>query len=298
MKQIIHYTHCPVCGSGRLQPVMQAKDHTVSGETFVIVQCNDCSLRFTQDVPDESSIAPYYRSDNYISHSNTAKGLVNRIYHLVRKTTLARKRNLVRKTTGLSTGRLLEIGSGTGAFLQEMKSHGWQTTGLEPDAGARQIARSTHNIELLGTDTLYQLPPGSFDAIALWHVLEHVQDLSRYTEQLKRLLKDTGRLLIAVPNYTAADEGFYHEYWAAYDVPRHLYHFSPRAMQALMERHGLKILGHQPMWYDSFYIAMLSSRYKTGKTSWLGSCWNGLRSNWKALGDVKKCSSVIYIIGK
>ncbi|MET0392764.1 MAG: class I SAM-dependent methyltransferase [Chitinophagaceae bacterium] len=298
MKQVIHYTHCPVCGSSRLHEVLRAKDHTVSGETFPIAECSDCTLRFTQDVPDAASIAPYYQSDNYISHSDTEKGIVNRIYHLVRKATLTRKRKLVQQTTGLATGKLLEVGSGTGAFLREMKSQGWETTGLEPDAGARQIAKELHGLTLQETGLLYSLPPGSFDAITLWHVLEHVHDLSQYIEQLKMVLKPAGRLIVAVPNYTAADEKFYKEFWAAYDVPRHLYHFSPRSVQVLMERHGLKILAHRPMWFDSFYIAMLSSRYRTGRTSWLASFWNGLRSNGKALGDATRCSSVIYIIGK
>lgn len=298
MKQIIHYTHCPVCGSDKIREVLRAKDHTVSGEIFPIFECGDCTLRFTQDVPDATSVGPYYQSDNYISHTNTSKGIVNRIYHLVRRTTLARKRKLVQHASGLATGKLLEIGSGTGSFLHTMKSHGWETTGLEPDAGARQIAKELYGLGLYETDLLYGLPADSFDAITLWHVLEHVHDLSRYISQLKTLLKPAGRLIIAVPNYTAADEKVYKAFWAAYDVPRHLYHFSPRSMQVLMERHGLKVLDHRPMWYDSFYIAMLSSRYQSGKTNWLASCWNGLRSNWKALGNTRHCSSVIYIIGK
>jgi 2-polyprenyl-3-methyl-5-hydroxy-6-metoxy-1,4-benzoquinol methylase len=298
MKQLIHYTHCPVCESADIKDVMRVKDYTVSGELFLIAECNSCSLRFTQDVPDASSIGPYYRSESYISHTDTAKGFINRLYHLVRKTTLTRKRKLVGQATGRATGVLLDIGSGTGSFLHEMKSHGWDTTGLEPDAGARARAKELYGIELDETGLLYQLPAGSFDAVTLWHVLEHVHDLCAYILQLKAILKDNGKLIIAVPNYTAADERFYREYWAAYDVPRHLYHFSPRSMQALMQKHGLTILGYKPMWYDSFYISMLSSRYKNGKTNWLASCWNGFRSNWKAMRDVKKCSSVIYIIGK
>lgn len=298
MKQLIHYTRCPVCESAAIKDVMRVKDHTVSGEWFSIAECNACSLRFTQDVPDASSIAPYYRSDSYISHTNTARGLINRLYHLVRKRTLAGKRNLVQQATGLVTGRLLDIGSGTGSFLHEMKRHGWETTGLEPDAGARQIAGALYGVTLDEAGQLYQLTPGSFDAVTLWHVLEHVHDLPGYIRQLKALMKDAGKLIIAVPNHTAMDEKVYKEFWAAYDVPRHLYHFSPRSMQVLMQRHGLKILDHKPMWYDSFYISMLSSRYKNGKTNWLASCWNGLRSNGKAMTDAKKCSSVIYIIGK
>ncbi len=295
MKGVIHYTQCPVCGSAEIKNVLSAKDHTVSGETFVIAECAGCSLRFTQDVPDAASISPYYKSEDYISHSNTSKGLINRLYQSVRRRTLVKKRRLVQKVTGMGKGQLLDVGSGTGAFVSEMSLNGWFVTGLEPDEGARQVAKKEYNIELRDISHLFQLPAGSFDVITLWHVLEHVHDLSPYVEQLKKLLKENGRLLIAVPNYTSKDAVIYKEHWAAYDVPRHLYHFSPQSMQVLMEKHGLKILQYKPMWYDSFYISMLSSKYKTGKTKLFSSFFNGFRSNLKAMADVKRCSSVIYV---
>jgi SAM-dependent methyltransferase len=298
MSQTIHYINCPVCGSADIKNVLSAKDHTVSGEIFSIAECNDCTLRFTQDVPDATSIAPYYKSEDYISHSNTSKGLINRLYQAVRKRTLRKKRRLVQRVTGIGKGYLLDVGSGTGAFVSEMTLHGWYATGLEPDKGARQVAKKEYNIELKDMDQFFHLPAESFDAITLWHVLEHVHDLSAYVQHLKSLLKENGKLLIAVPNYTSKDANIYKEHWAAYDVPRHLYHFSPRSMQALMEKYGMKLIGYKPMWYDSFYISLLSSKYKNGKTNLVASFFNGFRSNLKAMGDVKRCSSVIYIIGR
>lgn len=298
MALTIHYTNCPVCGSGNLEKVFIANDHTVSKDSFEVWACNECSLRFTQDVPDASAIAPYYHSENYISHSNTSKGLINRLYQRVRKKTLKQKRKLVEKLTGRRTGTLLDIGSGTGAFVHEMATHGWKVTGLEPDEGAREVASVDFNTRLYSLDSFFQLPAASFDAITMWHVLEHVHELQKYITQLKQLITTEGRIFIAVPNYTSYDAAAYKEYWAAYDVPRHLYHFSPAAMLRLIERHGLKLLAYKPMWYDSFYISMLSSKYKNGKTRLAGAAWNGLRSNIKAWADVKRCSSVIYVVGK
>lgn len=294
----IHYTYCPVCASTELRAVLQVKDYTVSGERFTVTECNSCTLRFTQDVPDAITIAPYYKSENYISHTNTVKGLVNRLYHFVRKRTLIGKRRLLTRVTGLSQGNLLDMGSGTGAFLGEMKSNGWSTTGLEPDPDARKVAKETYGIELSKLELLSSLPANSFDAITLWHVLEHVHQLGDTLRQLKAVLKNTGKLIIAVPNYTAIDESIYKEHWAAYDVPRHLYHFSPQSIKELMEKNGLKVDAYKPMWYDSFYISMLSSKYKNGRIKWISACWNGLRSNMAALKDTKKCSSVIYVISK
>jgi len=301
----IHLTRCPVCDAAEIRNVMQVKDFTVSGELFTIAECKECTLRFTRDAPDAASMPFYYKSENYISHTDTAKGLVNRLYHFVRNKTLVQKRRLIEKITKTKAGNILDVGSGTGAFLNEMKKNGWTVTGLEPNADARTMARDLYGLELEDTNRLYHLPAELFEAITLWHVLEHVHELHEYLQQLKKLLSKQGKLFVAVPNYTAADAAIYKEYWAAYDVPRHLYHFSPTSMKVLMEKHGLKVLQYNPMWYDSFYISLLSSKYKharlpdrRGKTNWLAAGWNGWRSNMAAIGDKKKCSSVIYVIGK
>jgi SAM-dependent methyltransferase len=298
MASRIHYTHCPVCGSADIKEVLSAKDYTVSGEEFAVMECATCSLRFTQDVPDAASIAPYYKSEEYISHTNTSKGLVNSLYQSVRKRTLKQKRKLVEKETGITKGNMLDLGAGTGAFVNEMKQAGWAVTGLEPDPDARKVAKELYGIDLEDTSLFYQLTDGTFDAITMWHVLEHVHDLQGYITKLKSLLKEKGKLIIAVPNYTSKDAARYEEHWAAYDVPRHLYHFSPKSMQVLIEKHGLKITAYKPMWFDSFYVSMLSSKYKKGKTNLPGAFFSGLGSNIKAMGDVKRCSSVIYIIEK
>ena len=280
MKELIHYTHCPVCGSADIVNILSAKDHTVSGETFIVAGCNACSFHFTQDVPDAASISPYYKSENYISHTNTSKGLINSLYQSVRKRTLKQKRKLIERVAGITKGNLLDVGSGTGAFAGEMKKNGWSVT-----VGVLAIY-------------FYELSNETFDAITLWHVLEHVHDLQGYMAKLQLLLKENGKIFIAVPNYTSKDASVYKEYWAAYDVPRHLYHFSPQSMKVLIEKHGMKLLRYKPMWYDSFYVSMLSSKYKNGKTNLVAAFFNGLLSNFGASADVKRCSSVIYIIGK
>ena len=298
MNSTIHYNDCPACGSSSIKPVLTAIDHTVSGEKFAIWECADCTLRFTQDVPAEKSIERYYQSEDYISHTNTSKGFINRIYLAVRKRTLKQKIKLIGSVTNLKGGRILDLGSGTGAFVHEMQSHGWNATGLEPDGGARKIAKEMFDCELKNVDELFKLEKNSFDVITLWHVLEHVHDLHNYLRQLRSLLKENGRLIIAVPNYTSVDAGFYKENWAAYDVPRHLYHFSPVAMEKLMLTQGMSILAYKPMWFDSFYVSLLSEKYKKGKTNFIAATWTGLRSNLDALKDTKKCSSLIYIISK
>jgi 2-polyprenyl-3-methyl-5-hydroxy-6-metoxy-1,4-benzoquinol methylase len=204
----------------------------------------------------------------------------------------------VEKHTKRSNGDILDYGSGVGSFVNEMKKNGWSTTGLEPDPDARARAKDLYGIDILSSDSMSGVTTESVDAITLWHVLEHVHELNNCIQELKRVLKADGRIFIAVPNYTSHDAQVYKEFWAAYDVPRHLYHFSPQSMEKLVQAHGLKIFAHKQMWYDSFYISLLSSKYKNGSSNWIGAFWNGLVSNMKALGNARKCCSVIYVIGK
>ena len=294
----IHYDLCPVCKSNYINPLLTVKDYSVSGEDFVIWQCSQCRLRFTQDVPDEQSIGDYYKSTDYISHTNTAKGFINKLYQRVRNYTLKQKADLVIGHT-VKQGKLLDVGAGIGAFLHTMRGKGWDILGIEPDEGAKQQAKKLFGIELIETSEFDNLPDNSFDAITLWHVLEHVHELHSYVEKLKSLLRIDGKIFIAVPNYEAKDHSIYKLFWAAYDVPRHLYHFSPKAMDVLMKQHGLKIISKKPMWFDSFYISLLSSKYKNrGFTNWLGAAMSGLRSNLNAVLNKDRCSSIIYIIEK
>jgi SAM-dependent methyltransferase len=293
----IHYSECPVCHSRSIDPLMTIKDHSVSKESFVLWQCRNCSLRFTQDVPDEATIGPYYRSPDYISHTNTGKGLLNKIYKTVRKITLAQKAAFIIKNTK-PTGNLLDVGAGIGAFADTMIKSGWQVKGIEPDAGARAQAKSLYRIDLSIPEALKELPRNSYDAITLWHVMEHVHQLHEYVETMSGLLNRGGKIFIAVPNYTSADADIYKTWWAAYDVPRHLYHFSPKSVSSLVQQHGMKVSSMHPMWFDSFYISLLSSKYRSGRLSWLGAAFNGMRSNLNALFNRERCSSVLYVVEK
>ena len=292
---MIVYRSCPNCGDKNISKVLSAKDYTVSGEQFDIWECKNCTQRFTQNIPGANDIGQYYQSENYISHSDTAKGFVNNLYHKVRKRTLVKKRKLIEEATGKTKGNILDVGAGTGAFLNTMKNAEWNCTGIEPDNNARKKALELYGLDLKESKELFLLPSKSFDAITLWHVLEHVHELHSYVEQLKNLLTTDGKLFIAVPNYTSADAKMYGEFWAAYDVPRHLYHFSPKAMKTLLNAHGLKLETIKPMWYDSVYVSLLSEKYKTGKSNPAKAFTNGMISNAETVFNKTKCSSLIYI---
>lgn len=296
MTSNITYQNCPACSSSNIKRALECEDYTVSHQQFEIWECANCTLRFTQDVPNADSIAFYYQSDTYISHSESNKGLVNKLYKLARRYTLGSKRNFVQSQTNAVSGSLLDVGCGTGAFLREMTDGGWNVHGLEPDEGARAKAKELYNVNPQPPEQLFRLSAGFYDAITMWHVMEHVHDLQGYMAQLKNLLAPKGKLFIAVPNYTSADASHYKQYWAAYDVPRHLYHFSPASMVKLAEKHGFKINRTKPMMLDAFYIAMLSEQYKNGKPNLLMAVWQGFVATIKTFGNKERSSSLIYVL--
>lgn len=298
MSDIITYTQCPACNSAAISKVFSCKDETVSSEFFEIWQCSSCTLRFTQNVPVQQAIGSYYQSSDYVSHTDTKKGLINSLYHTVRNHTLKSKRALLGKLVGKPTATLLDAGAGTGAFAHTMEKHGWTVQGIEPDESARKIAKDNYGLDLQTPEKLDLIQTQSFDVITLWHVLEHVHDLHQYLDSFNRLLKKDGTLVIAVPNYSSYDAQVYGNCWAAYDVPRHLYHFSPKSMDVLLRKHGFEVIERKPMWFDSFYVSMLSEKHRAKQGSLARAFWNGLRSNVKAIGDHNKTSSIIYIAKK
>ncbi len=295
---MIEYSHCPICNSEQIEKVFPTKDYTVSNENFDVFTCNNCIHLFTQNVPSQHDIGKYYQSENYISHSDTQAGLINKLYHFIRKRTLVGKKKIVQNETEVTKGTILDVGCGTGAFLHTMQLANWHCTGLEPDDMARKKALELYKIKSLPSHEIFNLQPNTYDAITLWHVLEHVHQLHEYVEQLKNILKPHGKVFIAVPNYISYDAQHYNAFWAAYDVPRHLYHFSPTSMKNLVEQHGLKIEKILPMWFDSFYVSMLSEKYKNGKGNVVKALIIGVISNLKAVINKNKCSSLIYVIEK
>ncbi|MEM8900826.1 MAG: class I SAM-dependent methyltransferase [Bacteroidota bacterium] len=289
---------CPVCASENIQPKLTAKDYTVSHEEFEIWECGDCSLRFTQGIPVEEEIGKYYQSEEYISHSNTNKGIISTAYQIVRQYTLKMKKNLVEKDSGLSEGSILDIGCGTGEFLSVMQSAGWSVKGLEPDEGARTQAEELLGNQVFKPSQLFQESPASYDVISMWHVLEHVHQLHEYIKKIHEILKPNGTLFIAVPNYLSKDAASYQKDWAAYDVPRHLYHFTPQALSQLVSQYGFRIEEKKAMPFDAFYVSLLSEKYIHGKNRLISASTNGLNSWLTANRDSNRGSAVLYKIRK
>jgi len=270
---------------------LTVKDYLVSGEKFTLEYDRSLDLYATKPQPKAELLHKYYESTSYISHTDTKKNFIENCYHLVKNYALKKKVHLLTKENN-GIGDLLDIGAGTGDFLVSAKNKGWQVQGVEPNSSARQLALSK-GVEL--SEKLIEVTTEKFDAITLWHVLEHLPNLEEDINIICSKLKKEGVLVIAVPNHNSYDAKLYKEYWAAYDVPRHLWHFSKNSISKLFEKEGFEIKKIKPMWFDSFYVSLLSEKYKTGKQNYLKAFWNGFLSNFKGLFS-KEYSSHIYIL--
>jgi 2-polyprenyl-3-methyl-5-hydroxy-6-metoxy-1,4-benzoquinol methylase len=290
---------CPACGNPLWLKGIQAKDYSITGEWFELKTCPNCGLKMTWPQPEAASIGRYYASANYISHSDTKTGLINRLYHTAREYMLKKKLNWVIEGSGRSSGYLLDVGAGTGHFAHYMKQNGWTVLALEPDDTARKVASEKLNINILPLEELARQEADTFDVVTLWHVLEHVHDIEGYIDHFQSILKKDGTLIIAVPNYTSGDAKHYASQWAAYDVPRHLWHFSPSAMTQLLSRHGFEIQQKADMPLDAFYVSMLSEKYKgnyfLGPVS---AFFPGVKSYLRGRKQKDQASSIIYFAKK
>jgi len=276
------------------KPVLKVKDYSVSNEEFQLIENSKYGFLETHPQPSEASLPSYYKSEDYISHTDTKRNLFEKAYHFVRSIALKKKLNLI-NSFELQEKNLLDIGCGTGDFLATAKNNNWNVVGVEPNEDARKIANSKVDNFVYDVDELNKFQKQSFDVITLWHVLEHLPNLESQIKLLKELLKENGRLVIAVPNHKSFDAEHYKEFWAAYDVPRHLWHFSKESIQKLFSEFEMEIEETLPMKFDSFYVSLLSEKNKTGKMNPIKSFWIGLRSNLKA-NSTKEYSSLIYVI--
>jgi 2-polyprenyl-3-methyl-5-hydroxy-6-metoxy-1,4-benzoquinol methylase len=270
---------------------LTVKDYSVSKETFDLYYDETLDMLITHPQPSLENLGKYYESEDYISHTDNKRSLFEKIYHFIKSIALKNKLNLINSLQP-NKGIILDIGAGTGEFLSVAKNDGWQIIGVEPSDKAKAIAKSKG---VSFVEKTSELENHSFDVISMWHVLEHVPDLDKQIKELKRLLKPKGTLIIAVPNFKSFDANHYGKFWAAYDVPIHFWHFSKTAIKLLFEKEKMKLEKVLPMKFDSFYVSLLSEKYKSGKMNFVKAFFIGLQSNWKAKNNFEY-SSHIYIL--
>lgn len=295
---MVHNTVCPLCSSEKIGPELKCRDHFVSGKEFFVYKCQACNFLFTQDYPEENEIGAFYASDKYISHSDTSAGLSNKLYRLSRNVMLQRKRQLIERVTGLKKGSLLDIGSGTGYFVNVMKKAGWLTKGVEISEKARNFSQTHFGLDIDLPGNISSFEENSFDCVTLWHVLEHFHDPQLYMSEIKRVLKPGSACVVALPNCSSRDAKYYKNSWAAWDVPRHLWHFSPVTFRKFAEKSGFALDSFKVLPLDVFYISQLSEKYKGSSLPFIKGILKAFIFAVLSLLNRKRSSSIIYLLRK
>jgi 2-polyprenyl-3-methyl-5-hydroxy-6-metoxy-1,4-benzoquinol methylase len=272
---------------------LKTKDYFLTNESFNLNYISKYDVLITQPFPSEKALPNYYDNKDYISHTDSKTSWFDRLYQFVKRFAISKKVKLITNQTEEQT--ILDVGCGTGDFLLACKNKNWQVTGIEPNTKARRLAEQKLPMVSIFSDIKNIELTEKFDIITLWHVLEHIPDLDEYINRLKKFLKPNGRLIIAVPNYKSYDARYYGKFWAAYDVPRHLWHFSQKSISSLFLNYKMRVEKIIPMKFDSFYVSFLSEKYKNGKTKPFHAFYIGFRSNLKAR-KTTEYSSLIYIL--
>lgn len=287
-------TSCPLCGGKEFEQFLTVQDHFLTGESFLICRCNACGLKFVNPRPTNEQIGKYYQSDQYISHNSSGWSLFNWVYRVARHFAIRQKFNLVRHNT--KGVRLLDIGCGTGELLKYCKRRGYVVQGMEPNELPRQYAIEHNGIDVKSSLSELSCGGEGYDCIMLWHVLEHIHLLNETFDNIKNLLDKDGRLVIAVPNHESFDAKYYNSYWAGYDVPRHLYHFTRDTITRLADKHGFAVQKVFPQKMDSYYVSILSEKYRRGTTNIFSAFINGWKSNHFAKRADMGYSSMIFLL--
>lgn len=284
-------TSCPVCEKTNLDNALIVKDHFYSGESFVLNKCESCTLLFTNPRPTAESISEYYNAPDYISHGGRSGSLTTLVYKVARSFALRKKEKLL---WGFSSSRsLLDVGCGTGDFIAFSQQKGWEVYGIEPNGPAAQIAEKKIT-QPVYPDLAEYIGP-KVGIITFWHVLEHIHNLNDTLKRSRKILDDDGVIIVALPNHESWDAAKYGEFWAGWDVPRHLFHFNRKSVEALARNHKLRIEKILPMKLDSYYVSLLSERYLGNGFPYIKALMSGKRSNRLALKN-NNFSSLIYIL--
>lgn len=264
---------------------MIVQDYYYSNKIFKLLEIEKGILK-TQNVPND--IYKYYNDINYIPYQNYKKKLKNILYIIIQKYTMKYKLSIIKKYS--NEKNIIDFGCGSGSFLKYMQNNNYDIQGYEPNKIARQ--QTENKIKKQLSTSIDKL--NKTNIITLWHVLEHLKNPLKILNKLKKKLYKNGIILIAIPNYKSFDSIYYKKFWAGYDVPRHIYHYSKQGFINYFSKY-FKIIAVIPLFFDSYYISLLSENYKNNSFSFLNAIKIGFQSNWKAK-KTGNYSSLIYVL--
>ena len=288
---------CLVCHSDQVRKVMDITDHLVSHESFILKECEQCKFRFISDPPEADVAYKYYETEEYVEHSDSSEGLINIVYHRARRWMLQYKYRIMKKAG--RTQKLLDFGTGTGYFINFMKTKGFQVHGVEISDKARKFGKESFQLDIHHPNDIYSDSfPTKFGYITFWHVLEHIYNPDEVLNRVRELMDDQGLLIVALPNYDCLEEKIYLNYWNGYDIPRHLWHWNKSSFIQYMERLGFQIKRTGMLPLDPFYNGLISESYRKKTWAHILIPFIGITSLLRGWLNHEKASSIVYYFEK
>lgn len=270
----------------------KTKDYLVTGNSFEVRLDQQTQIAYTHPQPNEEELGQYYASEEYISHGNKKRSVIERIYAIAQNIMLKQKEQWLTKHS-TQNKRYLDFGCGTASLVAYLNGKNWDSYGVEPSEKARNFSAVAERLY----PSIEELPQKEFDAIALWHVLEHLPDPAKFLKTFYDRLDQQGHLFLALPNFNSYDAKHYGNFWAAYDVPRHLRHFSARGIIQLCEENGFAFVESKGLAFDAFYVSYLSEQHQKNKFAFIKGMMVGCWSNLLAL-FTQEYSSKLYVFKK
>lgn len=289
---------CPLCGAIETVPYATCSDHASSRLQYLLLRCPACGVVFTDNHPEEDEMEQFETLDSQIRRADSPEGITERLYRHVRRRMLRRKAGLVVRQSYRDSGTLLNYGAKRGFFSDHMERKGWKVTSVDRHHENRQFSLEHFHHRMSGMQEMSDFTPETFDVITLWHVFEHENEPERLLDTFHRILRPGGILVMSCPNICSTDAMHYGPYWAAYDVPRHLWHFNPVSLNRLVHRHGFTLMHHEKMPYDCFYISIMSEQYMMHRLAFLRGMAYGLHSWLVSLTRRGRSSSIVYVFRK
>lgn len=289
---------CPLCGASGQIPYAQCKDFTISNESFYLLKCPSCNIVYTLDPPSESDTKRYDKLDLKLRLGDSPRGLTGRLYYHIRNLMLIRKAHIVEKQAYRTSGSLLNYGAKTGYFSSRMERRGWEVTSVEKYLEERLFSLEMFHHRMIDLSEMESLHSETFDVITLWHVFEHSYHPGELLDRFHELLRPGGILIMSCPNINSIDAKYYGPYWAAYDVPRHLWHFEPGSICNLALKHGFTLMHRERLPFDSFYISILSEQHLGHKQAFIRGMMKGFHSWLLSSSRRDLSSSLVYVFRK
>ncbi len=292
---------CPLCGEQVFAPLMRARDyHYGNPGEYTQAHCTRCTLAFLDPMYDEAELANFYPKNYYAFTDRFAVGSSPRTFKALVWRWLGLREHVTKDPRFARPGRMLDIGCGSGWFISQMRDHGWQVKGVEPNAAAAEYGSRVKGLDIFAGSLLAAgFPASSFDYVRLNHSLEHMVNPNEILDEIHRILANDGKLMIGVPNRDGLNARVFGRYWCHLALPVHTFSYSVKTLSQMVRKHRFEVENvvyntslHTILDNVQIYLnrnddhPLIEGRFVRSRTARLLCCWIAHLQNFFRVADL------------